>query len=479
MFIGRERELNLLKGLLRKNGSSLAIVRGRRRIGKSTLIEKFGGTAERFLEFQGLPPREGITQLDQLRTFSEQLARQTGLPVMGFEGWPQALALLANQVHDEQTVILFDEISWFAGNEKDFAGNLKIAWDTEFKKKKQVVLVLCGSVSSWIDQNILNNTGFVGRISLQIDLQPLSLYYCNLFWGKSTARISSLEKLKILSVTGGVPRYLEEIDTTESAEATIKRLCFEPEGMLFLEFDQIFSAIFTRRAGAYAEILRILSSGSHGLTEIAKESGNERSGHLSSYLADLELSGFIRKDTVYIPGNARKTRLQRYRLADNYTRFYLRYIENKHNTIKQGLYKRHTSLASIIRWDVILGLQFENLVLDNIQTLFPLLHIEPATIMSAAPYFQRKTLRHKACQIDLLIQTKHTLYVCEIKCRLKIGAEITTELQEKIARLKPPGTLSVRTVLIYQGVIDQALQKEGYFDWIVSFKDMLNARGND
>ncbi len=327
MFVGRERELDLLNGLLRRGGASLVIVRGRRRVGKSTLIQVFGKKAERFFEFQGIPPRDGITRQDQLRAFSEQLARHTGLPVMNFDGWPQALALLANQVRDEQTVILIDEISWIACHDKDFAGNLKIAWDTEFKKKRQVILILCGSVSSWIDRNILNNTGFAGRVSLQIDLQPLSLYHCNLFWGKRKSRISSLEKLKILSVTGGVPRYLEEVDTTETADTVIKRLCFEPEGILFLEFNQIFSAIFSRRADAYADILRILAAGAHSLSEIACLSGTERGGLLSGYLADLELSGFIRKDAVYQPGGNIKTRLYKFRLSDNYSRFYLRYIE--------------------------------------------------------------------------------------------------------------------------------------------------------
>ncbi|PWU14028.1 MAG: hypothetical protein C5B50_18040 [Verrucomicrobia bacterium] len=98
------------------------------------------------------------------------------------------------------------------------------------------MLVLCGSVTSWIQDNILNQTGFVGRCSWQFRLPPLALPACNLFWrGKP---VSAAEKLKILSVTGGVPRYLEEIDPAQTAEQNIRRLCFHAGGMLFREFDQ-------------------------------------------------------------------------------------------------------------------------------------------------------------------------------------------------------------------------------------------------
>ena len=85
------------------------------------------------MEFQGLPPREGITKKDQLNAFSEQLARQTSLPKLDLESWYQALSLLNNVIKDEKTVILLDEISWMAIRDKDFAGQLKIAWDTDFK----------------------------------------------------------------------------------------------------------------------------------------------------------------------------------------------------------------------------------------------------------------------------------------------------------------------------------------------------------
>ena len=225
MFVGRENDLKLLKGLFDLKKAAIAVCSGRRRIGKSTLIQQFGKQAKTFLEFQGLPLREGITKKDQLNAFSEQLAKQTSLPGLNLESWYQAFSLLNNVIKNEKTVILLDEISWIATGDKNFAGQLKISWDTEFKHHSRLILVLCGSVSSWIDKNILNNAGFVGRISLKLSPEELSLFHCNMFWGKKAGRIEAKEKLKMLAVTGGVPRYLEEINPNLPAEETDRSVC--------------------------------------------------------------------------------------------------------------------------------------------------------------------------------------------------------------------------------------------------------------
>ncbi|ETR67029.1 MAG: hypothetical protein OMM_12044, partial [Candidatus Magnetoglobus multicellularis str. Araruama] len=201
MFVGRHREIKLLSDLFDLNKSSLVVCKGRRRIGKSTLIEQFGQKCTHFLEFQGLPPREGLTNKDQLNTFSEQLAAQTSFPQLKLESWYQAFSILNSVIKHENTLVFLDEISWMGGKDKDFAGQLKIIWDTELKKHRHFILVLCGSVTSWIEDNIMNHTGFMGRVSLEITLEELELHHCNAFWGKKTERITAKEKLKILAVT--------------------------------------------------------------------------------------------------------------------------------------------------------------------------------------------------------------------------------------------------------------------------------------
>jgi hypothetical protein len=475
MFVGRNLEIKLLTDLFDLKKATIAVCRGRRRIGKSTLIQHFGNKARTFLEFQGLPPREGITNKDQLNAFSEHLARQTSLPRLKLDSWYQAFSLLNGIIKNEKTVILLDEISWMAVKDKDFAGQLKIVWDTELKKKSKLILVLCGSVTSWIDKNILNSTGFMGRVSLEIALDELGLSHCNKFWGERAGRIDAKEKLKILAVTGGVPRYLEEINTNLSAEENIKRMCFTKEGILFSEFNRIFSDIFSRQAPSYEKIVSILAKGHKSLSEIASQLKKERNGHISRYLNDLTVSGFIAKDTVYKPGQKSRSRLCKYRLKDNYLRFYLKYIEPVSEKIRQGLYK-DIALENLVEWEVIMGFQFENLVLDNIDSICQLLNININSVRSAAPYFQRKTQRQEACQIDLLIQTKYTLYVCEIKFRKIIPKTVIGDVQEKAEKIKPKKGLSIRPVLIYSGELEQGISEEDYFDKIICFEDLLTIR---
>jgi hypothetical protein len=472
MFIGRENELRLLNGLFDLRKASIAVCAGRRRIGKSTLIQQFGKKAKTFLEFQGLPPREGITKKDQLNAFSEQLARQTSLPKLDLESWYQAFSLLNNVIKDEKTVILLDEISWMAIRDKDFAGQLKIAWDTDFKHHARLVLVLCGSVSSWIDENILNSAGFVGRISLKLTPQELSLFQCNMFWGKRAGLVDAKEKLKMLAVTGGVPRYLEEINPNLPAEENIRRICFSKEGFLFSEFDQIFQDIFSRRAPSYKRIASALVSGSKTLSDLADQLKRERGGDLSCYLEDLSESGFITKDVVFKPGKKNASKLAKYRLKDNYLRFYLKYLEPIKDKIEKGLF-REVALESLAEWETIMGLQFENLALNNIRSICSLLAININTVKSASPYFQRKTQRWKPCQIDLLIETKFTFYICEIKFRKMISKNVINEVQEKIERLKLPKGCTVRPILIYSGVLDSGIEEDGYFDNTLDFDRLL------
>lgn len=472
MFVGRQEQLNDLYALLRKKTSSLVTCRGRRRIGKTTLIREFAKKAARLLAFEGLPPRPGLSNRDQLQTFGRQLAQQTDIPEVALDNWPQAFQLMASTIRNEWTVVLLDEISWLGGFDPDFPGHLKTAWDTVLKKHPKLIFVLCGSVSAWITDNILNNTGFVGRDSWDILLEELPLHDCNRFWGKSGARISTAEKLNLLSITGGVPKYLEELDPGLSAEENIRRLCFQREGILFREFDQIFSDVFGKRAGSYKTIVEALAHGSRTVSEISQALGKERSGHMSEYLQDLVLGGFLAKDSVFDPKTGRNTRTVKYRLRDNYSRFYLRYVAPRYESIEKGLL-RGMSLDQLPEWDVVLGLQFENLVLNNVRSLAPLLRLGHTPLLAAAPYSQRPTTRKKGCQVDLLMRTKHSLYVVEIKHRKSIGTAVVDEVREKVRRLPFPRDMSIRTALVYEGALDPRVEPEGYFDFLIPFAQFL------
>src|SRR3990167_2617326 len=245
-FIGRKQELNQLHLLLKKRSASLVVLKGRRRIGKSRLIEEFGKSLKMYT-FSGVVPTEKTTLESQLHEFGWQLGKALEQPAFKDHDWNDLFLRLANHTRKGLVLILFDEISWMGSLDSDFLGKLKNAWDLEFKKNPQLILVLCGSVSAWIEKNILNSSGFLGRVSLNLTLEELPLSDCNYFWLDAGDNISAYEKFKVLSVTGGIPKYLEEIQLSLSAEANIKNLCFDRSGLLFNEFDQIFTDIFFKR----------------------------------------------------------------------------------------------------------------------------------------------------------------------------------------------------------------------------------------
>src|SRR3990167_3938856 len=262
IFVGRKKEIAQLKSLLQKRTASLVVVKGRRRIGKSRLIEEFGRTL-RMYSFAGLPPTDKTTAQDQRDHFGWQLGQVLLQPTFKEEDWNDLFLRLAAHTRVGRVLILLDEISWMGSKDANFLGKLKNAWDLEFKKNAELILVLCGSVSSWIEKNILNSTGFLGRIDLILTLNELSLHDCNKIWGASSEQWSAYEKFKALSVTGGVPRYLEILSPQLSAEENIKRLCFIQEGFLFNEFEQIFHDLFARRSDTYKEILSCLGEKPH------------------------------------------------------------------------------------------------------------------------------------------------------------------------------------------------------------------------
>jgi hypothetical protein len=472
LFVGRETERTEFQQLFRKKIASLVVCEGRRRIGKSTFVRECARDADHFLSFEGLPPRPNIGRKEQLDIFAQRLADQTKAPKVALESWPQAFQLLASLLPATGwTVLLLDEISWMAMGEPDFAGHLKVAWDNLFSRRARLVLVLCGSVTSWIQDNILNQTGFVGRCSWQFRLPPLSLPSCNLFWrGKE---ISAPEKLKVLSVTGGVPRYLEEVDLAQSAEQNIKRLCFHPGGLLFREFDQIFHDIFSRRADAYRKVATALAEGPKTVSEISTALGQERGGTLSAVAEDLVAAGFVSRDASFDPVTGRTYPYGvRYRLSDNYLRFYLRCVAPVRAAVEKGLFKQ-TSLDSLPGWDSLMGLQFENLVLGNLATVFGKIGLANVPILNAGPYCRRPTHPQKGCQIDLLIRTRQSLYVLEVKFRRQIDKAILSEVRQKVERLKVPRSLSVRTGLIFQGELHPEIEPSDYFDFLIPFENLL------
>ena len=453
----------------------MVVISGRRRIGKSTLVETFAERSRcRFIEIEGLAPDENMTNERQLANFCDRLAKATGTLDAKADSWPKAFdALDAAIPKNAKTVVFLDEISWMGRYDTAFAAYLKNAWDTQLSRKSRLVLVVAGSVSAWIQENILKSKAFVGRISVDMTLTELALPYCGAFWERKASRVSMRDMVDTLSVTGGVPKYLEEIDPSLSADENIRRLCFMPDGYLFRDFDCIFSDVFGA-VQAKRRILSALADGPASVAELSAKFGKEPNGHLSDDLRDLKEAGFIAPFAGLNPKTAAPLREVRYRLGDNYTRFYLKFIQPRREAIKQGLY-RFADLESLPGWNSTLGLQFENLVANNLAPLCHEIGLGRKLVTSAAPYARRHTASSPGLQIDLLIQTPKSVYVVEVKRCNRIDTSIEKEIEEKVSRLGIGSDKSVRTVLVYDGKLSPEVEENGFIDFLVPFSRLVNA----
>lgn len=474
MFIGRETDLADLMALWQKRTSSLAVVSGRRRIGKSTLVKRFAETSKcRFVEIAGLAPDKEMSNRKQLDHFCERLALQTGVPEVRVDGWSKAFDLLSAAIRGTaRTVVFLDEISWMGHYDPSFAAFLKDAWDLHFSRRTNLVLVLAGSVSAWIQSNILNSKAFVGRISREIPLTELSLAECRRFWGTAADRLTDMEILDMLSVTGGIPKYLEEMNPSLSVEENVRLLCFSPGGYLFRDFDAIFSDVFESEVSAKLKIVEALADGPASLSELAEIAGLELNGHVSADLKELCAAGFVASSEGLNPSTGKPARETRYRLRDNYIRFYLKFIRPKKAAIRSGLYK-FKSMENLAGWNTVIGLQFENLILNNLSALAPRLGLGASIVTSAAPYYRKGRRRGEGVQIDLLVQTAKSVCAVEIKRVKRIDESVEREVCEKLNRLKLPRDMSKRAALVYEGKLAQSVMDNGFFDFIIPVSELL------
>ena len=462
-FIGRREELNRLVSLKNLQRPSLVVIKGRRRVGKSTLISEFA-KGKRLISLTGIPPDPTTTAQDQRDVFSKQLCKQLNIPGVIFSSWLDAFYFLGEQITDEETVILFDEISWMGCRDHLFLGVFKIWWDTVGSLKKgHLAFILCGSISTWIQENILSSTAFYGRITLVLHLKSLSLPESIAFLKKKGFSCSIYEMLKMVCITGGIPWYLDLTDPKKSVDHNIDALCFQPAGQLVNEFEKIFHDLFGQKGSSYRRILEILVDGMKTQKEIRTSLGLQEGGTISQYLRHLILAGFISEHYQWSFNTKRPLKQKLYSLSDCFVRFHLKYV------------RPFSSQKTEHAWDTIMGFQLETLLLSNREFLFKALDIDPVHIVCDNPYIQSSTGRQKGCQIDYLIQTRfNSLLLCEFKFqRRELDSSITQELQAKCDALHVPKGYGKTVALFHMGGVASNVAENPFFYRVLDLRDLL------
>lgn len=472
VFIGRKAELGRLKTLYKKKASSIVVVKGRRRIGKSRLIGEFAkiSNAQTFWSFAGLAPEDGISAQQQRDNFARQLALMLKIPPMTFLDWSDAFEHLSLHIKPGD-IILLDEISWMGSKDPSFIPKLKAWWD---KQTAHIVLVFCGSVSTWIEENILKSTAFFGRINLTISLEPLSIPESAEFLRMFGMQLSHYDMYKLLSIVGGVPWYLEQFNPGMSADDNIKQLAFEKNGLLVTEFDRIFHDLFNGKGATYKKILDSLKDGARTLSEIRQKIKFAHSGTLSQIMDHLIVAGFVVKQSFWSFKTAKPLKQSLYRISDPYMRFYLKVIEPNLGATLDGGFDQ-VVLSTMPGFETHIGLQLEALLLQNRPLLLGKLGISPIDIVRSSSYRQTKTTTQQGCQIDYLIQTKtNSLFICEFKFKKReISGEIISEMQDKISRLKAPKGFAKVAVLFHLSGVSSNVATSDYFYRIIDISDFL------
>ncbi len=472
IFVGRKQELERLKQLHNKQLPSLVAVKGRRRIGKSRLIAEFAlkNPQNKLWNFSGLAPIDRVTAQSQRDHFARQLALLLKTPPLTFQDWSDAFEHLSLHIKPGD-IVLFDEISWMGAKDSTFIPKLKVWWD---KQTIPILLVFCSSVSTWIEENILKSTAFFGRINLTINLDPLSIPESAFLLKKIGFQGSPYDTHKLLSVLGGIPWYLEQVNSGMTADENIKQLCFEKDSLLVLEFDRIFHDLFNGKGATYKKILEVLKDGMKTLAEIRNAIGFTHSGTLSMMMDHLITAGFVNKQNLWSFKTIKPLKQSLYRIFDPYMRFYLKVIEAQLSKINLGEFKS-ISLSQLPGFEVHIGLQIEYLLLQNHSLLLKAIGISFSDVVSAGSYRQSKTANQKGCQIDYLVQTfTKNLFICEFKFkRRELDISIIDEMKEKINALKVPRGFSVVPVLFHIGGVSSSVETDRYFYRIIDIAEYV------
>jgi AAA+ ATPase superfamily predicted ATPase len=472
VFVGRKRELERLSALHAKPTPSLAVVKGRRRVGKSRLITHFAAINQknRLWDFAGLVPQGGMDDQSQRDHFARQFATILKLPPFTFHNWSDAFEHLGNYLKPGD-IVLFDEISWMGAKDPSFIPKLKAWWD---KQTLPILVVFCGSVSTWIEENILKSAAFFGRINLTLNLEPLTMKEGAKLLKSSGFKGSDYDVLKLLSVLGGIPWYLEQVVNGQTADDLIKKLCFEKDGLLVLEFDRIFHDLFNGKGAVYRKILGSLIDGMRTLADVRKDIGFAQSGTLSELMEHLIIAGFVQKQNLWSFKTTKPLKQSLYRICDPYMRFYLKLIEPNRNKIDVGGFQ-NVQISQLPGFEAHIGLQLEQLLLQNRSLLLEAIGVQPNDIVSDGPYRQSKTTTKSGCQIDYLVQTAtRNLFIGEFKFkRREIGVDIVNQVQEKICALKVPKGFAAIPVLFHIGGVVSTVATGGFFYKIIDIADLL------
>lgn len=406
-LIGRINEQEEIRTILQSDSSEFVAIYGRRRVGKTFLIRQMFKNSF-FFEHTGM---SNATMKIQLQSFEKSLqnagSKSAKNPINWFEAFDQLKQLIDKKKSTRKKVLFLDELPWLDTPKSGFISALEHFWNGWAAHRSDILLIVCGSSTSWMINKLINNKGGLhNRITRQIKLQPFSLSECEMFVKALKFCWSRYDIAECYMVLGGIPYYWSLLTKGLSVSQNIDKLFFNEGGVLRNEINNLYAALFQSPV-KYLKIVECLAKKRKGLTrdELIKEIEETSGGGLSIMLVDLENSDFIRSYFTF----DKKSKNKIFQLTDFYSSFYFHFLDNKANTTLNTW----STLIDNTTHRAWAGYTFELLCLMHIKQIKQALSILGIYSTDAAWISKQ---RKDGVQIDLLIdRNDHVINLCEIK----------------------------------------------------------------
>ena len=409
-FIGRTQECQELKRCLNSRRSELVIVYGRRRVGKTFLIEQYFEQKFDFW-FVGV---HGLSTKDQLRRFAKTLKSHAKQNAYRFGDWFDAFDALQEYLGtlppDRKRVVFIDEMPWMDTGRSNFVVALENFWNGWAMSQGNIMLIATGSATSWMRDKLIGNRGGLhARITCQIHLAPFTLRETELYLQSLGFDWDRMHVLQTYMLLGGIPYYYSILDPELSLAQNIDALFFQTNGRLRMEFDELYHALFPN-ANLYIEIVKALSRHQTGLTHQALTRQIKQEGSkVTRALKNLERCDFVERWAQY----GHKKRQETYRLMDFYTLFYYRFVD-ANNTKDEQWWSKNLGTPNLTTW---MGQCFELVCLRHHRQIKYALGIAGlSTSISTWQCQPNEQTQTPGAQIDMIIErADRMVHLCEMK----------------------------------------------------------------
>ena len=424
-MIGREKEIREMNERYDSGRPEFIAVYGRRRVGKTYLIDEALKDRITF-RHTGLSPVDTRNHKNSLK---EQLKFfYLSLQLHGMKkskcptSWLEAFFMLECHLEsiDDGTrqVVFLDELPWMDTPRSGFITALEAFWNGWAYHRDNMMLVVCGSATSWMTDKLINNYGgLYGRLTDRFKLEPFSLGECERFLQSKDIALSRYDITQCYMAVGGIPYYLDFIKKGQSVAQNIDRMFFAEGAKLRDEYDRLFASVFSNPE-QMKSIIQMLGTRHSGFTrqEILAQTGIDDSGAATKLLKALEVSDFIKS---YIPFGKGKRGLH-YKLTDPFCLFYLKFVQGQ-TGIDPDFWMHNVASPSINAWR---GIAFEELCFSHIRQIKSALDILGVSSRQSALVVKGDG-ETEGMQMDLLIDRKdNVLNVCEMKF---VGADFEVD----------------------------------------------------